>query len=66
MKAEDPVESAMFSYNLHLPNQYLHYQSNTQVSSTSLFATALELAWHLLDHFSAFSGRSSPDKPSVL
>lgn len=45
MKAEDPAESAMFSYNLHLSNHYLlHHQSNTQVSSTSLFATALELA----------------------
>lgn len=43
MKAQDPVQSDMFSYNLHRPNQYLlHYQSNTQVSS--LFATALKFA----------------------
>lgn len=67
MKAEDPVESAMFSYNLNLCNQYLlDYRSNTQTSSTSLSAIALKFAWLSLGHFSAFSEERSPDKRSVL
>lgn len=67
MKAEDTVQSAKFSYNLNLSNQYLlHYHSNTQISSTSSSAIALKFAWLLLHHFSAFSEQSSPDKPSVL
>lgn len=58
MKAQDPVQSDMFSYHLYRPNQYLlHYQSNTQVSS--LFATALKFAWLLQGHFRAFSERRS-------